>query len=288
MKKKYDQEFLNNMSRDPSNWKGPFYFNRRDPRLMVPKLHPSMGWTLNFASPMAYIAIGVLIAIIVFTSIFKLRIIMKRLFFILNSMIICFSVSGQDLMTIVLNTPSAGKGLPVMQAFQNRASATSFTSDKLNIQDLSDLLWAANGINRPDDKKRTAPSAMNAQDVDVYVFMSEGVYLYDAVNSTLVPVVKGDQRLLAAGRQADMANASVILVMVSDISRFRSGEDSVKLSLASMDAAIVSQNICLFCAGMGLNTRPRATMDTGKIKEILKLSATQYPLMNNPVSYPAK
>ena len=71
MKKKYDQEFLNNMSKDPSNWNGPFYFNRRDPRLMVPKLHPSMGWTLNFASPMAYIAIGLLIAMIVFTSIFK-------------------------------------------------------------------------------------------------------------------------------------------------------------------------------------------------------------------------
>ena len=71
MKTKHDPQFLDNMSKDPSNWKGPFYFNRKDPRLMVPKLHPSLGWTLNFASPFAYITFALLIAIIVFTSVFK-------------------------------------------------------------------------------------------------------------------------------------------------------------------------------------------------------------------------
>ena len=129
---------------------------------------------------------------------------------------------------------------------------------------------------------------MNAQDIDIYVFLEEGVYLYNAAGNSLDPVVAGDQRALAAGRQTEFANAAAILVMVSDISRFKNGEDNMKLSMAAMDAGMVSQNIALFCAGTGLITRPRATMDQPKLKEILKLKDTQYPLLNNPVSYPAK
>jgi uncharacterized membrane protein len=69
MKSNPDKQFLDTMSRDPGNWKGPFYFNRKDPRLMVPKLHPSLGWTLNFGSPRSYIAIAALIAVIIVCSI---------------------------------------------------------------------------------------------------------------------------------------------------------------------------------------------------------------------------
>ena len=68
MKSIRDKEFLDNMSKDPSNWKGPFYYNRRDPRVLVPKLHPSLGWTLNFANPAAYLAMGALLAGIVLIS----------------------------------------------------------------------------------------------------------------------------------------------------------------------------------------------------------------------------
>lgn len=65
MKTKLDKEILNTMSKDPGNWKGLFYYNRKDPRLLVPKLDPSMGWTFNFASPYAYIALGCIILIAV-------------------------------------------------------------------------------------------------------------------------------------------------------------------------------------------------------------------------------
>ncbi len=198
------------------------------------------------------------------------------------------SIKAQELQPIVLNSPVKTRGVPVMEALSKRASASAFTSVKLSLQDLSDLLWAADGINRPELNKRTAPSAMNAQDIDIYIFMEEGVYLYNAAGNTLDPVIKGDQRMAVAGRQTNYANASVILLMVSDISRFKGGEDSVKLSMAAMDAGIVSQNISVFCAGTGLSTRPRATMDIVKLKEILKLKDTQYPLLNNPVSYPEK
>jgi SagB-type dehydrogenase family enzyme len=213
---------------------------------------------------------------------------MKKLLSLLVFIAILNRLNAQELKSIVLNPPDKTRGLPVMQALDKRASASVFTSDKLKLQDLSDLLWAADGINRTELKKRTAPSAMNAQDIDLYVFLAEGVYLYNAAGHSLEPVVSGDQRLVVAGRQTDIANASVILLMVSDISRFNGGEEAMKLSLAAMDAGLVSQNISIFCAGVGLSTRPRATMDLVKLKEILKLKDSQYPLLNNPVSYPVK
>lgn len=213
---------------------------------------------------------------------------MKRLLFLLAFVSILNCLNAQDFKAVSLNQPDKSRGLAVMQAFSNRASATAWNIENLKLQDLSDLLWAADGINRPDSKKRTAPSAMNAQDVDIYVFLHEGVYIYDAAGSKLNPVVAGDQRMLAAGSQVDVAKAPVILVMVSDISKFTRGEESDKLLLAALDAGMVSQNISLFCAGAGLITRPRATMDQAKIKEVLKLKDSQRPLLNNPVSYPVK
>jgi nitroreductase len=82
------------------------------------------------------------------------------------------------------------------------------------------------------------------------------------------------------------APAPVLLVLVSDISRFTRGETEGKLAVAALDAGIVSENIGVFCAGTGLATRPRATMDKAKLKEVLKLTETQYPLLNHPVGYP--
>lgn len=174
-----------------------------------------------------------------------------------------------------------------MEALSLRASNTDFSDKKLSLQDLSDLLFAANGVNRKDLKKRTAPSAMNAQDIDVYVFLQEGVYLYDAFQGVLNPVVSGDQRLLAAGSQENVAKAPVILLMVSDISRFRLSE-AMKLENAAKDAGIVSQNINIFCAGTGLITRTRGSMDLVRLKSVLNLKDTQLPMLNNPVGYPLK
>ena len=213
---------------------------------------------------------------------------MKKTLCLLVLVASVINLKAQELKSIALNPPDINSGLSVMQAFAKRSSASAFTSEKLKLQDLSDLLWAADGINRKDSKKRTAPSAMNSQDIDIYVFLEEGVYIYNASANSLDPVVAGDQRTLAAGRQTEVARAAVILVMVSDISRFQNGDDKMKLSMAAMDAGIVSQNISVFCAGTGLLTRPRATMDQPKLKEILKLKDSQYPLLNNPVSYPAK
>jgi nitroreductase len=211
-----------------------------------------------------------------------------------------------ELKTIKLNEPNKTRGLPVMQAFALRASVREWSDKDLSLQDLSDLLWAADGINRPDGR-RTAPSAMNAQDVDIYVFMKDGGYKYDAAAHALAPIVAGDYRLTVTPPRAPGAKpmakpeekpspkpeakpaptlAPVLLVLVTDIGKFRMGEPESKLRFGTLDVGIVSENIGVFCAGMGLATRPRAGMDIAKIKELLKLTETQYPLLNHPVGYP--
>ena len=206
---------------------------------------------------------------------------MKKLLFCIILIYCSLShILAQELSPIKLNNPNTKRGLPVMEALALRASVKEWSDKKLNIQDLSDLLWAANGINRSDEGKRTAASALNAQDVDVYVVMEEGSYLYDAKMQRLTPVTKGDFR-----EASGITTAPVVIVLVSDISRFKLGEVASKLNWAALDIGIVSQNIALFCAGTGLKTRPRVSMDVVKIKAILKLSDSQYPMLNHPVGY---
>jgi SagB-type dehydrogenase family enzyme len=210
---------------------------------------------------------------------------MKKIIAYLYFASIVCSVAAQDSKTIILNPPDTTRGLPVMKALSLRASSSEFDTTSLNLQDMSDLLWAANGINRPESGKRTAPSAMNAQDIDVYAVMKSGVYLYNANKHLLEFVIEGDHRALVAGKQENFAQAPFICLLVSDISRFSRGEDSLKLVWAAEDAGIVSQNISIFCASVGFATRPRASMDQQKLREILKLKDSQYLMLNNPVSY---
>lgn len=185
---------------------------------------------------------------------------------------------------IPLNRPQIRPGMSVMQALQARASVRAWADKKLSHQDLSDLLWAANGVNRPGEGKRTAASAMNAQDIDIYVFTAEGVYLYDAPKHMLNPVAQGDLRA-QSGTQGFVANAPVSLVLVSEFSRFKRGSEADKRHWAALDAGIVSQNIALFCATRKMGTVPRAGMDEKALRATLKLKETQHLMLNHPVGY---
>lgn len=186
---------------------------------------------------------------------------------------------------IKLNAPDAERGVSVMRALAERKSERVFADKPLSLQDLSDLLWAANGINRPETAYRTAPSALNSQDVDIYVTMAKGTYLYNAADHVLEPVQEGDLRLWVADQQDFMVNAPVFLLFVSDIARFPYGDDETRIRMGAYDVGIVSQNVNLFCASVGLATVPRASMDIEKLRETLRLRPTQYPMMNNPVGY---
>lgn len=199
-----------------------------------------------------------------------------------------FLINAQNLKEIRLNTPDKTRGANIMKAFANRHSDREFANKDLNIQDLSDLLWAANGINRPSDGKRTAPSALNKQDIDVYVIKQDGAYLYDAKQHSLKPITAGDHRSAVAGGQDFVKTAPVCLVYVSDLSRFGKDISEQTRLMGAMDAGIVSQNVNIFCAGVGLSTVPRASMDQNTLKKLLKLSDSQIPMMNNPVGYPIK
>lgn len=196
--------------------------------------------------------------------------------------------TAQPLKPIILDSVDFSQGSSVMEALQVRASTTAFDTAMITSQELSALLWAANGINRPESGKRTAASATNAQDIDLYVCMRDGIWFYNFIEHRLDPVIAGDYRNYVAGRQAWTAEAPLFLIMVSDISRFSHGNDSTKLIRAAMDAGIVSQNISLYCAAVGLETRIRAVMESTSLHEIMKLSSSQYLMLNNPVGYAKK
>jgi nitroreductase len=122
---------------------------------------------------------------------------MKRTFIIIISLFILCAfgrAQAQDLKSIKLNKTNMKRGSSLMEALSAKASVQGWSDKELSMQDLSDLLWAAAGINRPDNKKRTYSSAQNAQDVDIFVFLKDGVYIYDAANHALNPVLSGDHR----------------------------------------------------------------------------------------------
>jgi SagB-type dehydrogenase family enzyme len=153
------------------------------------------------------------------------------------------------------------------------------------LQDLSDLVWAANGVNRADGK-RTAPSAMNRQEIDVYVINKDGAYLYDAANHILKGITCGDFRKAVAVSQDFVTTAPVSIVLVANLEKLGDPSNDNTRMMAAIDAGIVNQNINIFCAAVGLSTVPRATMNQAELKEAFKLSDTQVLMMNNPVGYP--
>jgi SagB-type dehydrogenase family enzyme len=210
---------------------------------------------------------------------------MGRLLSVFVAMFAVTAMQAQELSVIQLKAPDKTGGNTVMEAFAGRKSVREYAPRALSPQDLSDLLWAANGVNRADGK-RTAPSCRNFQDVEVYVILPEGAYLYNAKEHALQPVAAGDHRASVAGGQDFVTHAPLSLVLVSDLSLFGGAIDENTKLMAAVDAGIVCQNINIACAGLGLATVPRGSMDQAALKKILKLKDSQLLLMNNPVGYP--
>jgi SagB-type dehydrogenase family enzyme len=210
---------------------------------------------------------------------------MKTVILTIVTVLLVTALNAQDLKPVKLNAPNRERGVSIMKALDNRHSEREFSKEKLSLQDLSDLLWAANGINRADGRK-TAATARNSQDIDVYAVMEEGAYLYDAKAHELKPIAKGDHRPLIADKQTSIKDAPVSLLIVSDLSRFTGTDPETQKRWGALDAGIVSQNIMLFASGCGFVTVPRAFMKTDDLKKVLKLSETQVPMINNPVGYP--
>lgn len=189
----------------------------------------------------------------------------KTIIFLLAAFVFALPAEAK-LKNIQLNSPDKTGGLSILESLWDRKSTRAFADSDLSKQQLSNLLWAANGFNRPKEKKRTAASGMNRQNIKVYAATKDGVYLYNAAENLLEAVSEGDVRPVLA---------PVVLILVA----------SEPSNMTDIDAGIISGNISLFCAGTGLATVPRGQMDRAKLAEALKLDEKEKLILNHPVGF---
>lgn len=170
--------------------------------------------------------------------------------------------------TIQLAEPDTVGGVALLQAMKNRKSDREFKSDNLSLEHLSGILWAANGVNRPNGK-RTVPSALGLYPLKTYAVLSNGIYLYDPAKHELQPVVEGDYRNLA-GLQPFVEIAPLNLVFIADYNVYKERNIPAEkyLYLASLDAGHCTQNVYLYCASENMKAVVRAG---AKEKELLAL-----------------
>ena len=193
--------------------------------------------------------------------------------------------AAADLADIVLPVPRTEGGMPLMQALKLRHSDRSYSPEPLPVQVVADLLWAACGINRPESGKRTAPSARNWQEVDVYAITADGAYRYDAGANRLKMTVQGDLRKLT-GRQPFPAKAPLNLVYVADLNRMTGASEESQQLYSATDVGFVSQNVYLFCASEGLATVVRGAVDREPLAKALNLGDHQKIILCQTVGYP--
>jgi nitroreductase len=182
-----------------------------------------------------------------------------------------------------LPDPAMKGGMPLMEALGKRQSIRSFSEKELSQQILSNLLWAAWGVNRPATGQRTAPSAHNRQPIDLYVITPKGAYLYEAKTHSLAQVAEGDLRRLA-GRQDFVYTAPLNLIFVEDTAR--SGNEPQTAVWSGVTAGAISQNVYLFCASEGLATVVRGWVDHEPLAKALHLKPTQRVILAQTVGYP--
>jgi hypothetical protein len=178
---------------------------------------------------------------------------------------------------IKLNQPDLKRGVSMMEALSKRKSERNLSDKKLTLQQLSEVLWAADGVNRPDGK-RTSPAARAKYAVDIYVVLPEGVYLYDVAKHELTPVVKGDFRK-QAGMQDFVYIAPVNLVYVLNLKNWqdesRPMPEQKRDRWIAVELGCIAQNVHLYCASEGLGTVIRGMIDEKKFSEVIKVKPEQ-------------
>jgi len=192
----------------------------------------------------------------------------------------------ETLPVLPLPQPQTSGGKPLMQVLKDRQSTREFSNQKLSPQMLSNLLWAAFGINRPDGK-RTAPSAINWQEIDIYVAMQDSLYVYDAKANALNTVLAQDVRG-ATGTQPFVIDAPVNLVYVADLGKTGRVSGEYQTLFTAADTGFIAQNVYLFCASEGLVTVVRGSVDREALAKLMKLRPDQKIMLAQTVGYPKK
>jgi SagB-type dehydrogenase family enzyme len=195
--------------------------------------------------------------------------------------------TGDAEITVPLLPPQTQGGMPLMEALQARQSQREFDPAALSPQTLSNLLWAAAGVNRPALGGRTAPSAMNAQEVDVYAALPSGLYRYDVLAHALQLVSATDVRRVT-GYQDFVDTAPLDLVFVADHARLKLVPAALRGSYAAAAAGAMAQNVYLYCASAGLATVIRAWFDRSALAQAMGLDADKQVLLAQTVGTPKK
>jgi SagB-type dehydrogenase family enzyme len=209
------------------------------------------------------------------------------------AIMLCFvsSAIAADLSPIKLLPPDMKGGKSLMQSLQERKTSRSFSTKKLPLEVLSNLLWSACGINRPDSGKRTVPSASNRQEIDVYVAMEEGLYLYNVKAHVLEPVLKNDLRknttTFPQPSRSSVEGAPLQLIYVADYSKMSVyTNDEEKKFYSAADTGFIAQNVYLYCASEGLATLVRGLVDREALAKDMKLRDKQKITLVQAVGYP--
>jgi nitroreductase len=193
---------------------------------------------------------------------------------------------AQELQPVRLPQPQTDIGRPLMQALKSRSTAREFSAGPLPAQVLSNLLWAAFGINRPDSGKHTAPSARNWQETDIYVATAGGLYIYDAKAHQLNPILREDVRA-QTGTQPFVKDAPLDLVYVADLAK--TGAESADRDLyVGADTGFIAQNVYLYCASEGLSVVVRGSLDRAALSKVMHLRPDQKITLAQTVGYPKK
>ena len=198
----------------------------------------------------------------------------------------CMTSHAESAKPIKLLAPQTKGGMPLMQALDERKSTREFSSAELPLQMISDMLWAACGINRPESGHLTVPSTMDMREIDIYVAKQDGLYLFNAKENMLTPILSEDIRALT-GKQPFVKDAPVNLVYVADLSkmsRLSSGDIDF---YAATDTGFISQDVYLFCASSGLATVVRGLVDKPALAKAMKLRSDQKIILTQTVGYPA-
>jgi SagB-type dehydrogenase family enzyme len=203
--------------------------------------------------------------------------------------VIAFGVVGgamaKEAAVIKLPAPQMSGGKPLMQALKERHSMREFSAKPLSQQVLANLLWAADGVNRADSGKRTAPSARDWREIEIYVATAEGVYRYDPDAHALHAVLARDLRALT-GTQDFVATAPVNLVYVADGDRMTGSDAEHRVLYSAADTGFIAQNVYLFCASEGLATVVRGSVDREPLAKALGLGPHQEIILAQSVGYP--
>jgi len=213
-----------------------------------------------------------------------MKMIYSKFFFAAFATCFYFSSHAQIIKSIQLPVPQKDIGKPLMQVLNSRQSTRSFTIKQLPMQEVSNILWAAFGINRTDEGKRTAPSARNWQDIDIYVFLPEGVYIYRAKDNKLEQISGLDFRGMA-GVQDFVKTAPLNLVYVSDQSKMETASREDKMMYSGADAGFIAQNVYLYCASQDLGVVVRAMVDKKALAKKLNLKPEQVIVLAQTIGY---